>query len=484
MLCVHSQHVYDVTILVLGVDNAGKTTFLANILHEPVSCVVPTIGYRNVRYKYKRAHVTLVDLGGGQSIRSIWPNYYADAHGAIFILDASDTERLEESRNVFLEMSQHPLMVDKPVLLFGNKQDMMKSGDSVDIEQLFGLKEFQPSSTSQKTDSQSMESLSADVTADIHSNELSTLDDVINIPVLKSPLQVSTPNLEYVSPSRSITSRGPIRFKYCTALDQRKVMRHKVILKGLSWLLRCVRNDWSKLELRVCTDSAQQRERELLERRERSEQVRLIREQREREKGAQLDRPQSAKSPANPFLPISRAVERAELREQTITHVQDTDDTPPPDSEEALAIISQYFQNAYSKLNTPTTDSILGMDTSLYVKHVSSDPVLPSGYSNQDGVIRTLDTIHEGPQKQHLSKRWARNRVAPLELLRPLNSPPSAFLKTFHKSQRKEAEVYPCIPSNPWCRPFTPVHDEELEEKISEIELQSKSLPDVIQGID
>ena len=484
MLCVHSQHVYDVTILVLGVDNAGKTTFLANILHEPVSCVVPTIGYRNVRYKYKRAHITLVDLGGGQSIRSIWPNYYAEAHAAVFILDASDTERLEESRNVFLEMSQHPLMADKPVLVFGNKQDMMKSGGTVDIEQLFGLKEFHSSSTSQKINSQSMESLSADVTADIHSNEVSTLDDVINIPVLKSPLHLSTPNLEYVSPNRSITSHGPIRFKYCTALDQRKVMRHKVILKGLSWLLRCVRNDWSKLELRVCADSAQQREKELLERRERSEQVRLIREQREREREEQVDRPQSARSSTNPFLPISRAVERAELQEQAVAHVQDTDDAPPPDSEEALAIISQYFQNAYNKFDLATTDSILGMETSLYVKHVSSDPVLPSGYSNQDGVIRTLDTIHEGPQKQHHSKRRGRNRVAPLELLRPLKSPPSAFLKTFNKLQSKESEVYPRMPSNPWCRPFTPVHDEDLEEKNSEIELQSKSLPDVTQGID
>lgn len=482
MLCVHSQHVYDVTILVLGVDNAGKTTFLANVLHEPVSCVVPTIGYRNVRYKYKRAHITLVDLGGGQSIRSIWPNYYAEAHGAIFILDASNNERLEESRNVFLEMSQHRLMADKPVLVFGNKQDMMKPGDSIDIEQLFGLKEFQSSSTSQKADSQSMGSLSPDVTADTHSNEISTSDDVISIPVIETSLHASTPNLEYISPSRSTTSHGPVRFKYCTALDQRKGMRHKVILKGLSWLLRCVRNDWSKLELRVCADSAQQRERELLERRERSEQVRLIREQRERERGEQVDRPRSAKSHTNPFLPISRAVERAEFREQTVTHIQDTDDTPPPDSEEAIAIISQYFQNAY-KFDTTTTNSIFGMDTSLYVKHVSSDPILPSGYSNRDGVLRTLDTIHEGPQKQHHSKRGGRNRVAPMESLRPLRSPPSAFLQTFHKSQNKEAEVYPCMPSNPWCRPFTPVHDEELEEKISD-ELQSKSLPDVTHGID
>ncbi|KAI6651758.1 ADP-ribosylation factor-like protein 13B isoform X4 [Oopsacas minuta] len=480
MLCVHSQHIYDVTILVLGVDNAGKTTLLANILHEPVSYVVPTIGYRNVKYKYKRAHLTLVDLGGGQSIRNIWPNYYSEAHGAIFILDASDSDRFEESRNVFLGMSQHPLMANKPVLVFGNKQDMIKPGDTNNFEQLLGLKDFQSPSASQKTDTQSLNTLSGEFTADYHSTEYihsSATDDVIDTSdydthVVRTTLHVSTPNLGYVSPSPSIVGRGHVRFNYCIAIDQRKQMRHKVILKGISWLLRCIRNDWNKLESRVCSDTALQKERELIQRRERSEQVRLILEERERERGVANDRPQSAKSGSNPFLPISRAVERAELREQT---VQDIEDIPPPDSEEAVAIISQYFQNAH-KLNSTTVNSILGIETDLYVKHISSEPILNS---NQDDTIRTLDTIHEGTLKQLYPKRRGRNRVAPMESFGHLRSspgfPPSSLLQTFQRSHKQVSEIYPCMPANPWCRPFTPIHDDKE---------QSRSLPEIPECTD
>ena len=500
MLCIHSRHVYEVTVLVLGLDNAGKTTFLANLLHEPASCVVPTIGYRNVKYKYKRAHITLVDLGGGPSIRSIWSNYYAEAHAAIYILDASDTERLEESRRVFLEMSQHPLMLAKPMLVFGNKQDKMEPGVANDIEQILGLRDLNSSSASHRSDTHSMDNLSAEL-ALAYNSQGGSLDDVINTPnsnthVVKSTLHVSTPNLgEYSSPVPGAAGKAMVRFRYCSAINQRKEMRIKVILKSISWLLRCVRSNWNVLEMRVCIDTEAQKERELRERRERTEQVRLIREKREREQqGEQGNRPHSANT-ANPFLPIARAVEKAESREQTVTTIQviatdEREDMPPPDSEEAVAVIAQYFQDASEKINKNYT--ILGMEKSVYVQHVSSDPMIHSNHINSEEFLRMrypLDTIHEGVSSQSHPKRRGRNRVAPLDSnsLGPLRSspgsPPSSILQTFQKSaHRQVSEVYPLIPSNPWCRPFSPVSEnsvEEEREKFNEREMQSRSLPDI-----
>ena len=45
------------------------------------------------------------DLGGQRGIRSIWHRYYDDCHAVVFVIDASDRERLSEGWEVFGECS-------------------------------------------------------------------------------------------------------------------------------------------------------------------------------------------------------------------------------------------------------------------------------------------------------------------------------------------------------------------------------------------
>ena len=35
-------------------------------------------------------HVTIYDLGGSKSFRGIWPKYYHEVHGFIFVVDSAD----------------------------------------------------------------------------------------------------------------------------------------------------------------------------------------------------------------------------------------------------------------------------------------------------------------------------------------------------------------------------------------------------------
>jgi hypothetical protein len=51
-----------------------------------------------------------VDLGGQSGIRSIWPRYYADCHAVLYVLDASDAERLGEGWEVFGAPPSPPLL--------------------------------------------------------------------------------------------------------------------------------------------------------------------------------------------------------------------------------------------------------------------------------------------------------------------------------------------------------------------------------------
>ena len=40
--------------------------------------------------------ICVYDLGGGERIRDIWDNYYAEVHGVIFVVDTDDTQRKAE----------------------------------------------------------------------------------------------------------------------------------------------------------------------------------------------------------------------------------------------------------------------------------------------------------------------------------------------------------------------------------------------------
>ena len=52
--------------------------------------------------------IEVFDLGGSKSIRKIWEKYYAEVHGIIFVVDASDEERLAEAKTTLEEATSHP----------------------------------------------------------------------------------------------------------------------------------------------------------------------------------------------------------------------------------------------------------------------------------------------------------------------------------------------------------------------------------------
>lgn len=41
------------------------------------------------------------DLGGQTELQSLWDKYYIESHGVIFIIDSSDPDRFDESKDAF-----------------------------------------------------------------------------------------------------------------------------------------------------------------------------------------------------------------------------------------------------------------------------------------------------------------------------------------------------------------------------------------------
>ncbi|KMQ42017.1 ADP-ribosylation factor [Trichophyton rubrum] len=89
------------SILLLGLDNAGKTTLLSQIkaLYIPpadgqtqqVSAkTVPTVGQNVSTISLPDMYLKIWDIGGQISMRGLWQSYYSSCHAIIFVVDSAD----------------------------------------------------------------------------------------------------------------------------------------------------------------------------------------------------------------------------------------------------------------------------------------------------------------------------------------------------------------------------------------------------------
>lgn len=137
MGCVSSSGIVpldDITISIFGIDNAGKTCLLRSLAGDFNFDVVPTVGLGQESFKYNdEIKLTVYDLGGSSNFRSIWTKFFPEIWGFIYVIDAADPERFEESKKTLDNMLAHKYMKKKPYIVIANKQD--KEG-AVPAEQL------------------------------------------------------------------------------------------------------------------------------------------------------------------------------------------------------------------------------------------------------------------------------------------------------------------------------------------------------------
>ncbi|OXB79455.1 UNVERIFIED_CONTAM: hypothetical protein H355_008350 [Colinus virginianus] len=113
-----------VTLLVVGLDNSGKSSVIMDIIRALASEVLPAAQPGQTRLRVNRFEVTLVELPGSQRCRSAWRSHYGAADGLLFVLDSSDLVRMEEARKALSRVLSHPDVSGKPLLLLANKQDV------------------------------------------------------------------------------------------------------------------------------------------------------------------------------------------------------------------------------------------------------------------------------------------------------------------------------------------------------------------------
>lgn len=140
-----SSTAVDITVMLIGLDNAGKTTILSALQGEFDHHTTPTVGFNRETVKHGKYNITYFDLGGGANIRKIWRKYYAAIHAAIFVIDSAEESRLEEVRRVLFETVQNPFFRGKSLLVLANKQDLktaLTPGELAERLQLADLTDY------------------------------------------------------------------------------------------------------------------------------------------------------------------------------------------------------------------------------------------------------------------------------------------------------------------------------------------------------
>nr|XP_053618265.1 probable metabolite transport protein CsbC [Plodia interpunctella] len=116
----------EVTVLVLGLDNSGKSTML-NTLRAPDqrAQVLPTVGHQQETFQTGGVTFSAWDVSGAPRHRALWERHYRRAHAVIFVVDCSDHLRLVVAREELELMLAHPDMCGRrvPLLVFANKCD-------------------------------------------------------------------------------------------------------------------------------------------------------------------------------------------------------------------------------------------------------------------------------------------------------------------------------------------------------------------------
>eukprot|EP01112_Ceratiomyxa_fruticulosa_P014887 TRINITY_DN431_c0_g1_i2.p1 TRINITY_DN431_c0_g1~~TRINITY_DN431_c0_g1_i2.p1 ORF type:complete len:406 (-),score=97.27 TRINITY_DN431_c0_g1_i2:146-1363(-) len=225
------------TIVLIGVDGAGKSSVLYSLKGEFPDFIAPTVGFSSEVIVVGKYQMKIYDLGGGPTFRGIWGRYYAEVHAAVFVVDSGDERKIHAAKDALHGALQHPRFQKKPVLVLANKQDLSGAMSTDQIASNLELEKFK----------------------DYQFN-------VIGCTAQRTSTEgVIDPNIK----------------------------------KGLEWLTKTVDSRFKELQTQVDAQTAEQKEEERREREAKRLRVEAMRREREREKELEREREEKEKENSN-----------------------------------------------------------------------------------------------------------------------------------------------------------------------------------------
>ncbi|KAL0240916.1 hypothetical protein GEMRC1_006152 [Eukaryota sp. GEM-RC1] len=129
--------------LMLGLDSAGKTTVVKNILNLDTSTMSPTFGFDIHTLQRNNLTLNIWDIGGQSTIRSYWRTYFDRTDAIIWVVDSFDIGRIDECASEFLSALHSERLIGATLLILANKQDLPGALTSEEVLEELGVDEVE-----------------------------------------------------------------------------------------------------------------------------------------------------------------------------------------------------------------------------------------------------------------------------------------------------------------------------------------------------
>lgn len=123
-----------------GLDNAGKTTLMHMLKDQRLATHQPTQYPTSEELSLGTIKFKAFDLGGHKAARSVWKDYYVTVDAVVFLVDASDTDRLPEAAKELNGLLSEESMQKAPFLVLGNKIDLRGACHEQQLRNYLGLR--------------------------------------------------------------------------------------------------------------------------------------------------------------------------------------------------------------------------------------------------------------------------------------------------------------------------------------------------------
>ncbi|KAL1303867.1 hypothetical protein AAFC00_000322 [Neodothiora populina] len=129
----------EMRILMLGLDNSGKTSIVKSIMGEDIHSVSPTLGFIIKTIEYDGYKLNIWDVGGQKTLRTYWKNYFEKTDTLIWVVDSTDRERMDDCRQELASLLLQERLTGASLLVFKNKSDVPGCMNEAEIREALRL---------------------------------------------------------------------------------------------------------------------------------------------------------------------------------------------------------------------------------------------------------------------------------------------------------------------------------------------------------
>lgn len=102
---------------------------------------IPTIHAGSEELTIENVRIKAFDLGGHESARKVWANYFPAVDAVVYLVDCADRDRFPEAKKELDALLANESLKETPFLILGNKIDLVGSASESELRALLGIVE-------------------------------------------------------------------------------------------------------------------------------------------------------------------------------------------------------------------------------------------------------------------------------------------------------------------------------------------------------